>query len=138
MIGLLQAQNILTGIMVAGFAVFFVVGLFDMALVQGDAQRTLWCVPSASTWPARQHGRVPPVAHERAGTLLKVAACALRPCVCSLFAACCRGALCVAILMVYYSAPMSTLYKVIKERSSASLHWLLCLMNSINGGAAMA
>jgi len=34
--------------------------------------------------------------------------------------------------------PMSTLVKVVKERNSASLHWLLCLMNTINGSECPA
>lgn len=43
------------------------------------------------------------------------------------------GATSVGVLGLYYSAPLATLAKVIRERSSASLHWPLCLMNAING-----
>jgi hypothetical protein len=49
------------------------------------------------------------------------------------FVCCCRGFTCVSILGLYYSAPMTTLYRVVKTRSSASLHWPLCLANLVNG-----
>lgn len=38
-----------------------------------------------------------------------------------------------AILLIYYAAPLSTIFTVIKTRSSASLHLPLCIMNTING-----
>lgn len=43
------------------------------------------------------------------------------------------GSTCVAILAVYYTAPLSSLAKVISQRDSSSLHWPLCSMNIING-----
>jgi solute carrier family 50 protein (sugar transporter) len=43
------------------------------------------------------------------------------------------GATCVAVLGVYYVAPLSSVAKVISERDSSSLHWPLCTMNIING-----
>ncbi|KAF8068188.1 hypothetical protein HT031_001874 [Scenedesmus sp. PABB004] len=43
------------------------------------------------------------------------------------------GSACVAILGVYYTAPLSSLAKVIATRDSSSLHWPLCAMNIING-----
>lgn len=43
------------------------------------------------------------------------------------------GATSVGVLGLYYSAPLATLAKVIRERSSSSLHWPLCLMNAVNG-----
>lgn len=38
-----------------------------------------------------------------------------------------------AILLVYYTAPLSTIYKVIKTRNSSSLYWPLSVMNVVNG-----
>lgn len=43
------------------------------------------------------------------------------------------GSTAVAVLGVYYAAPLATLAKVVRERSSSSLHWPLCLMNAVNG-----
>lgn len=43
------------------------------------------------------------------------------------------GATSVAVLGVYYVAPLSSVAKVIAERDSSSLHWPLCTMNIING-----
>lgn len=43
------------------------------------------------------------------------------------------GATSVAVLGVYYVAPLSSVAKVIAERDSSSLHWPLCSMNIING-----
>lgn len=43
------------------------------------------------------------------------------------------GATSVAVLGVYYVAPLSSIAKVIAERDSSSLHWPLCTMNIING-----
>ncbi|WZN61872.1 bidirectional sugar transporter SWEET [Chloropicon roscoffensis] len=43
------------------------------------------------------------------------------------------GLLCNAILVVYYSAPLSTLVQVVKTKSAESLHWPSCTMNLING-----
>lgn len=43
------------------------------------------------------------------------------------------GATAVAVLGVYYVAPLSSVAKVIAERDSSSLHWPLCTMNIING-----
>lgn len=43
------------------------------------------------------------------------------------------GSTCVAILAVYYTAPLSSLAKVTAQRDSSSLHWPLCTMNIING-----
>lgn len=34
---------------------------------------------------------------------------------------------------VYYSAPLSTVYHVLRTRNAASLYWPLCLMNLVNG-----
>eukprot|EP00958_Prasinococcus_capsulatus_P004438 scaffold412_cov388-Prasinococcus_capsulatus_cf.AAC.12 len=44
------------------------------------------------------------------------------------------GALCVSVLLVYYSAPLSTIVAVLKTRSSASLQLILCVANTVNGG----
>ncbi len=38
-----------------------------------------------------------------------------------------------AILVTYYSSPLATLAKVLRQRNSSSLHWALCMMNTING-----
>ncbi|CAG9467777.1 unnamed protein product [Pedinophyceae sp. YPF-701] len=38
-----------------------------------------------------------------------------------------------AILLVYYSAPLSTVAQVIKTRNAASLYWPLSLTNGLNG-----
>jgi hypothetical protein len=43
------------------------------------------------------------------------------------------GSTSVAVLGVYYVAPLSSVAKVIAERDSSSLHWPLCMMNIING-----
>ena len=43
------------------------------------------------------------------------------------------GMLANALLVLYYSAPLSTLAKVISTRSAASLHAPLCFMNGFNG-----
>eukprot|EP00882_Tetradesmus_deserticola_P003298 GHRQ01003493.1.p1 GENE.GHRQ01003493.1~~GHRQ01003493.1.p1 ORF type:complete len:378 (+),score=125.18 GHRQ01003493.1:486-1619(+) len=43
------------------------------------------------------------------------------------------GATAVAILAVYYAAPLTSLAKVLAQRDSSSLHWPLCTMNVING-----
>jgi solute carrier family 50 protein (sugar transporter) len=43
------------------------------------------------------------------------------------------GSAAVSVLGLYYSAPLATLAKVVRERSSASLHWPMCLMNTVNG-----
>lgn len=43
------------------------------------------------------------------------------------------GATSVAVLGVYYVAPLSSVAKVIAERDSSSLHWPLCSMNIVNG-----
>jgi solute carrier family 50 protein (sugar transporter) len=43
------------------------------------------------------------------------------------------GATSVALLGVYYVAPLSSVAKVVAERDSSSLHWPLCMMNIING-----
>lgn len=45
----------------------------------------------------------------------------------------CRGSTCVAILAIYYAAPLTSLAKVVAQRDSSSLHWPLCCMNVING-----
>ena len=42
------------------------------------------------------------------------------------------GLLCNLILVIYYSAPLSTLVHVVKTKSAASLHWPSCLMNFCN------
>ena len=39
----------------------------------------------------------------------------------------------VALLALYYTAPLSTIAQVLRSRCSASLYWPLCLMNGING-----
>uniref|UniRef100_A0A383V948 Bidirectional sugar transporter SWEET n=1 Tax=Tetradesmus obliquus TaxID=3088 RepID=A0A383V948_TETOB len=43
------------------------------------------------------------------------------------------GSTCVAILAIYYAAPLTSLAKVVAQRDSSSLHWPLCCMNVING-----
>ncbi|KAF6244012.1 hypothetical protein COO60DRAFT_1631461 [Scenedesmus sp. NREL 46B-D3] len=43
------------------------------------------------------------------------------------------GSTCVAILAVYYAAPLTSLARVVAQRDSSSLHWPLCCMNVING-----
>lgn len=43
------------------------------------------------------------------------------------------GSNAVAILGVYYAAPLSTIATVFRERDSSSLHWPMCMMNVING-----
>ncbi|KAJ3071003.1 hypothetical protein HK102_006530 [Quaeritorhiza haematococci] len=43
------------------------------------------------------------------------------------------GAVCVAVLIIFYSSPLSVLYKVISTRNSASLLWPLAVANVING-----
>lgn len=43
------------------------------------------------------------------------------------------GSTCVGVLGVYYTAPLSSLAKVVAEKDSSSLHWPLCGMNIING-----
>ncbi|KAL3130843.1 hypothetical protein ABBQ38_000175 [Trebouxia sp. C0009 RCD-2024] len=37
------------------------------------------------------------------------------------------------VLLIYYSAPLTTIKQVIVTRSSASLYWPLCMMNVLNG-----
>ncbi|DBA83844.1 TPA: hypothetical protein ACH3X1_006359 [Trebouxia sp. C0004] len=37
------------------------------------------------------------------------------------------------VLLIYYSAPLTTVKEVLVSRSSASLYWPLCLMNVLNG-----
>jgi hypothetical protein len=39
----------------------------------------------------------------------------------------------VALLALYYTAPLSTIAHVLRTRCSATLHWPLCLMNGVNG-----
>jgi hypothetical protein len=39
----------------------------------------------------------------------------------------------VAILAIYYVAPLTSLVKVCRERDSSSLYWPLCLTNLLNG-----
>eukprot|EP00879_Flechtneria_rotunda_P025880 GHRR01027535.1.p1 GENE.GHRR01027535.1~~GHRR01027535.1.p1 ORF type:complete len:294 (+),score=79.35 GHRR01027535.1:308-1189(+) len=43
------------------------------------------------------------------------------------------GSTAVALLSIYYIAPLSTVAKVLSQRDSSSLHWPLCSMNIING-----
>lgn len=43
------------------------------------------------------------------------------------------GSTSVAVLGVYYVAPLTSVAKVVAERDSSSLHWPLCSMNIING-----
>jgi hypothetical protein len=43
------------------------------------------------------------------------------------------GSTSVAVLGVYYIAPLSSVAKVLAERDSSSLHWPLSTMNIING-----
>lgn len=40
-----------------------------------------------------------------------------------------RGSTAVAILGIYYIAPLTSLFKVLKERDSSSIYWPLSLMN---------
>ena len=44
----------------------------------------------------------------------------------------CRGFAAASAQVAYYAAPLSTLLKVVRQRSSASLHFPLCLANAIN------
>lgn len=37
------------------------------------------------------------------------------------------------VLLIYYSAPLTTVKEVLVSRSSASLYWPLCMMNVLNG-----
>lgn len=49
-------------------------------------------------------------------------------------AACmCRGITANVVLLIYYSAPLTTVKEVLVSRSSASLYWPLCMMNVLNG-----
>ena len=43
-----------------------------------------------------------------------------------------RGSTAVAILGIYYIAPLTSLFKVLKERDSSSIYWPLSLMNLAN------
>ena len=43
-----------------------------------------------------------------------------------------RGFAAATAQVAYYAAPLSTLLKVVRQRSSASLHFPLCLANAIN------
>lgn len=45
---------------------------------------------------------------------------------------CCRGSTAVAILGIYYVAPLSSLFQVLRERDSSTIYWPLCLTNLIN------
>lgn len=40
-----------------------------------------------------------------------------------------RGSTAVAVLGIYYSAPLSSLFKVLRERDSSSIYAPLCLTN---------
>jgi hypothetical protein len=44
-----------------------------------------------------------------------------------------RGSTSVSTLALYYTAPLSTLARVVTTRNASSLHWPLCLMNVVNG-----
>lgn len=44
----------------------------------------------------------------------------------------CRGSTAVALLCIYYVAPLSTLLQVLRERDSSSIYWPLSLMNLVN------
>ena len=44
-----------------------------------------------------------------------------------------RGSTAVGVLAIYYTAPLTSLAKVVAERDSSSLHWPLCAMNIVNG-----
>jgi len=49
-------------------------------------------------------------------------------------AAClCRGITANVVLLIYYSAPLTTVKEVLVSRSSSSLYWPLCMMNVLNG-----
>lgn len=43
-----------------------------------------------------------------------------------------RGSTAVAILGIYYIAPLTSLFKVLKERDSSSIYWPLSLANLAN------
>jgi solute carrier family 50 protein (sugar transporter) len=82
----LQAQDLLTHLMLGGASLFLLMGLIGMAAgLSPAAKQTLW------------------------------------------------GATCVAVLGVYYVAPLSSVAQVVAQRDSSSLHWPLCTMNVING-----
>ena len=44
----------------------------------------------------------------------------------------CRGIAANFVLLLYYSAPLSTVKTVLVTKSSASLYWPMCMMNVIN------
>lgn len=50
----------------------------------------------------------------------------------ALLAAGYRGSTAVTLLGIYYIAPLTSLYKVLKERDSSSIYWPLSLMNLAN------
>ena len=45
----------------------------------------------------------------------------------------CRGITANVVLLIYYSAPLTTMKEVILTRNSASLYWPLSMMNVLNG-----
>lgn len=45
----------------------------------------------------------------------------------------CRGITANVVLLIYYSAPLTTVKEVLVSRSSSSLYWPLCMMNVLNG-----
>lgn len=44
----------------------------------------------------------------------------------------CRGSTAVAVLGIYYVAPLSSLLQVMRERDSSSIYWPLSLANLVN------
>lgn len=48
------------------------------------------------------------------------------------------GAVTVAVLLMYYGAPLSVLAQVIRTRNSAALLWPLAVMNTVNGALWVA
>jgi len=48
------------------------------------------------------------------------------------------GLLCNLVLVIYYSAPLSTMYQVIATKSSDSLHGPTCCMNMVNSSCWVA
>jgi hypothetical protein len=43
-----------------------------------------------------------------------------------------RGSTAVAVLGIYYMAPLSSLMQVLRERDSSSIYWPLSLTNLVN------
>jgi uncharacterized protein with PQ loop repeat len=44
----------------------------------------------------------------------------------------CRGFTCNAITIAYYGAPLSTMFQVIRSRSSSSIYLPMCIANLVN------